>query len=62
MEELKEQYNTTLKRYYLGCFYIEQHPNEIDKYLPAVLDLLNKLNNLIYHIGDMSEQEILGGF
>lgn len=62
MNDLKEEYNTTLRRYYSGCLYIEKHPNEINKYLPAVLDLLNKLNTMIAQLGDLSEEEILGGF
>ena len=62
MQNLKEIYNQTLQRYYNGCNYIEQHIEEVDKYLPAVEGLLNKLNLLIKQIGNMTEKEILEGF
>ena len=36
--------------------------DEADKYMPAVLDLLDRLNWLIHKIGNMTDEEILGGF
>ena len=62
MQNLKEIYNQTLQRYYNGCNYIEQHIEELDKYLPVVQQLLSKLNLIIEEIGNMTEQEILEGF
>ena len=62
MQNLKELYNKTLQRYYNGCNYIEEHIEEVDKYLPVVKELLNKLNLLIEKIGNMTEKEILEGF
>lgn len=62
MQNLKELYNKTLRRYYNGCNYIEEHIEEMDKYLPAVKELLNGLNFLIEKIGNMTEKEILEGF
>ena len=62
MDKLKELYNYYLRRYYTGVNYIEQHLDEVDKYMPAVLDLLDRLNWLIQKIGNMTEEEILGGF
>lgn len=62
MQNLKELYNKTLRRYYNGCNYIEEHIEEVDKYLPAVKELLNGLNFLIEKIGNMTEKEILEGF
>lgn len=62
MDKLKELYNYYLRRYYTGVNYIEQHLDEVDKYLPAVLDLLDRLNWLIQKIGNMTDEEILGGF
>ena len=50
MQNLKELYNKTLRRYYNGCNYIEEHIEEMDKYLPAVKELLNGLNFLIEKI------------
>lgn len=58
----KQEYNHTLQRYYNGCNYIEQHIEEMDKYLPVVQQLLSKLNLTIKKIGNMTEKEILEGF
>lgn len=63
--QLKWEYNHTLNRYYNGCNYIEEHSEEADKYLSAVLELLNKINNILKQIQKkqlISEAEILGGF
>lgn len=63
--QLKWEYNHTLSRYYNGCNYIEEHLEEADKYLPVVLELLGKINNLLEKIQKkqlISEAEILGGF
>lgn len=62
MENLKQLYNQILNRYYNGCNYIEEHIEEVDKYLPVVKELLNKLNWIIEKIGNMTEKEILEGF
>lgn len=62
MDKFKELYNYYLRRYYMGVNYIEQHLDEADKYMPAVLDLLDRLNWLIQKIGNMTDEEILGGF
>lgn len=58
---MKEEYNKTLQRYYNGCNYIGEHIEEADKYLPAVMDLLNKLNKILERI-PATEEEILNGF
>ncbi len=63
--QLKWEYNNTLNRYYNGCNYIEEHIEEERKYLPTVLDLLNKINILLKKIQEkqtVTEEEILGGF
>lgn len=62
MQDVKRLYNKTLQRYYNGCNYIAEHIEEVDKYLPAVMELLNKLNLIIEKIGNMTEKEILEGF
>lgn len=60
--DLKATYNHLLKRYYNGCNYIEEHINEIDKYLPKVLELLDKLNKILEKIPNATKEEILNGF
>lgn len=62
MVNLKKEYNHLLQRYYKGCNYIEEHIEEKDKYLPIVLQLLNKINKILQRIPDKTEEEILNGF
>jgi hypothetical protein len=61
MQKIKELYNTTLQRYYNGCNYIEEHIEEVDKYLPNVMKLLDTLNQILKRI-PATEEEILNGF
>lgn len=62
MESYKEEYNNLLKRYYVGEKYIAEHLDEYDKYLPVLLDIETKINNIIeiYNIKD--SDIILNGF
>ena len=63
--QLKWEYNNTLNRYYNGCNYLEEHINEEDKYMPLLLELLEKIENLIDKIQErqtVTTEEILGGF
>lgn len=59
---MKELYNKVLQRYYNGCNYISEHLEEADKYLPKVLELLDKLNKILEKIPNATEGEILNGF
>ena len=61
IQKLKELYNKTLKRYYNGCNYLIEHPEEWDKYEKSVLDLLENLNQILKRI-PATEDEILNGF
>ena len=62
MDYIKKTYNYYLKRYYDGCNYIEQHPEEIEKYENKIIKFLNVLNAIIAALGNMTEEEIRGGF
>ena len=59
---MKKTYNKILQRYYNGCNYISEHLEETDKYLPKVLELLEKLNKILEKIPEATEEEILYGF
>ena len=61
MQKLKEIYNKTLQRYYNGCNYLMENPNEWDKYEKIVLSLLNTLNKILEKV-PATEEEILNGF
>ena len=61
MQELKLEYNKTLKRYYSGCDYLYNNPKEWDKYLPVVLQLLDRINEIVLVL-PATEKEILEGF
>lgn len=61
MHKLKEIYNKTLQRYYNGCNYLMENPNEWDKYEKSVLSLLNTLNKILEKV-PATEEEILNGF
>lgn len=62
MDRLKEEYNYYLKRYYAGVNYINNHPDEAEKYIKNVLGFLDKLNEIIPKIKNMTINEILNGF
>ena len=62
LKTTREEYNNLLKRYYAGEKYIAEHLDEYDKYLPVLLDIETKINNIIeiYNIKD--SDIILNGF
>ena len=61
MQEIKKLYNQTLQRYYNGCNYLMENPNEWDKYEKSVLSLLNTLNKILEKV-PATKEEILNGF
>ena len=65
MENLKWDYNQNLERYYRGCEYLEQHRDEIDKYLPELNKISNNLNLILEQImkyEHVTDDEIINGF
>ena len=61
-KELKQAYNKVLQRFYNGCNYIEQHPEETEKYYPKVLALKNTIDKILEKLPNSTEEEILNGF
>lgn len=65
LKQIKWKYNNTLNRYYNGCNYLIDNPNEFDKYIKNVMDLKAKIDELLDIImkeQEVTEDEILGGF
>ena len=65
MKKLKERYNYLLNRYYNGCNYIEEHPEQLDKYFDKIMEFKNEIEKIldeIQKVEKVSEKEILGGF
>lgn len=60
--DLKQTYNKLLQRYYNGCNYLDEHPDEEEKYEPVVLGILDKMNKILDRIPDVTEKEGLYGF
>ncbi len=48
LNKLKQEYNHNLTRYYNGCRYCEECDiNEVDKWLPELLKIQNRLSELL---------------
>lgn len=62
MGTYKEEYNTLLKRYYNGCIYIKNHPEDGDKFYPELLKILNKMNIILEEHNITDDNIILNGF
>ncbi len=65
LDKLKQEYNHNLIRYYNGCKYCEEHRSEVDKWLPEILKIQDKLGDLITKIKKyqyVGSTEILKGF
>lgn len=62
MESYKQEYNNLLKRYYKGCKYLEAHREDIEKFMPELLKILNEINIMIEENNIEDEQIILNGF
>lgn len=60
--ELKKAYNKVLTRFYNGCNYIEEHPEQTDKYYLKVLELKNTIDKILEKLPNATEEEILNGF
>lgn len=61
MEEYKITYNKLLKRYYNGIEYLSSHSNMQEKWLPELLDILEKLGKMVDEY-KITGKNILNGF
>lgn len=65
LEELKMDYNFNLNRLYNGCNYLDEHPEDCDKYLNELFKIYNKVDVIIRQIEKyqkVTSDEVLGGF
>lgn len=61
MEEYKILYNRLLERYYNGCKYLKDNPNEYDKYIKIILNFQDKLGEMCIKYNIVGNN-ILNGF
>lgn len=65
LKELKMEYNYNLNRLYNGCNYVDEHPEQCDKYIDEIFKIYKKANEIIEKImkyQEVSPDETLGGF
>lgn len=62
MEDYKERFNYLLKRYYNGCKYIQEHPEECEKYEGKVVEILTQINALIIEHKIVDKDVLENGF
>lgn len=65
LKELKMNYNFNLNRLYNGCNYVDEHPEQCDKYIDEIFKIYKKANEIIEKImkyQEVSPDETLGGF
>ena len=62
MESYKQEYNNLLKRYYKGCNYLKENPEETEKLMPELLKILEKMNIILAENPAENEEDILYGF
>lgn len=65
LKELKMDYNFNLNRLYNGCNYLDEHPEDCDKYLNELFKVYNKVDAIIRQIEKyqkVTSDEVLGGF
>ncbi len=65
LKELKMDYNFNLNRLYNGCNYLDEHPEDCDKYLNELFKVYNKVDVIIRQIEkyqEVTSDEVLGGF
>ena len=65
LDKLKQEYNYNLTRYYNGCKYLEDNPEQWDLYIQEVFNILENINKILAKIliyEKPSKKEILEGF
>lgn len=66
IKTLKKEYNYNLNRYYNGCNYLSEHPEDFDKYMVELIQIKEKVEKLLEQITanniKVTQKEILEGF
>lgn len=55
------EYNKTLERFENGVKYLQENPDKMEKLMPEVLKIMDKLDSMIDEF-EMSDENILNGF
>ena len=65
LNAMKTYYNYNLGRFNKGCKYCEEHKDEVDKWLPELFRIYNKMNELLSQINEyenITSESIRNGF
>ena len=66
VQALKKEYNHNLNRYYNGCNYLSEHPEDFDKYMSELIRIKENVENLLEQITannvKVTQKEVLEGF
>ena len=65
IKQYKENHNFLLNRYLNGCDYLKTHKNQVEKWLPELLNVLDNINTNLTELMKLTEitsKEILEGF
>ena len=62
MEQYKEEYNKLLKRANNGAKYLAEHEEEIDKFLPELVKIEDRLSEIIVLYDLKDTNTIINGF
>ena len=65
LKDLKGTYNHYLSRYDNGCQYLSKKVEETEKWLPELLEIMERINILLEEIKkyiEVTDNEILNGF
>ena len=57
VQALKKEYNHNLNRYYNGCNYLSEHPEDFDKYISELIQIKDNVALLNKYLKILNERE-----